>query len=96
MKEFFTQILKWKNKGESLVNSYNNTLICKVNKEIKNDYLHVLYYPLNENDIKKFNNEYNLNENKGLNDYKNLLKTHNGALLYSGAIVFLDSQKRTP
>ena len=48
MSVFYNKILNWAKKGDSLVTANGNNLICLVHKNIKDDYLHVLFYPLDK------------------------------------------------
>ena len=84
---FYKAILKWKDKGESCTNARGNELICHVHKQVKDDYLHVLFYSLDKKNQKLFDKEFNKKDNPGLRKYKDFIFEHNGAVLYSGAIV---------
>ncbi|MGN1227066.1 MAG: hypothetical protein ACI4TX_00315, partial [Christensenellales bacterium] len=86
--KFYSEILKWKDNGPSVVNSNGNELICYVHENVKDDYLHILFYPLNKNNQKQFENDFQCNHNRGLEDYSKFIFEHNGSVLYSGAIVF--------
>lgn len=86
--KFYDEILKWKNNGYSTINSKGNEFICHVHKDIKDDYLHILFYPLDKKKQKEIIKEYNIKENNGLKEYFKFIFEHNGAVLYSGAIVF--------
>lgn len=86
--KFYDNILKWKLCGDSIVNVNGNELICHVHKEIKDDYLHVLFYSLGKKMQKQFEKKFDLKKNKGLKEYSMFIFRHNGSVLYSGAIVF--------
>ena len=85
---FFEKILLWKidNKNEKTTNG--NDLICLVHEQIKNDYLHILFYPLDRKIKKDLEKQADLKNNKGLISYMDFLSEHNGGVLYSGGIVF--------
>ena len=88
MSVFYNKILNWAKKGDSLVTANGNNLICLVHKNIKDDYLHVLFYPLDKKKQKQFEEDYQIKKNKHLSDYFDFIAEHNGSVLYSGAIVF--------
>lgn len=88
MSAFYNKIMNWSKRGDSTVTSNGNNLICLVHKNIKDDYLHVLFYPLEKKKQKEFENKYQIKKNKFLKDYLNFISEHNGSILYSGAIVF--------
>ena len=89
MKKFYETILGWKNNKPSCnnVTSNGNELICNARENVKNDYLHVLFYSLKQKIVKK--EVYSLVDVKKssiLDDYIDFLSEHNGMLLYCGAI----------
>lgn len=89
MKKFYETILGWKNNKPSCnnVTSNGNELICNARENVKNDYLHVLFYSLKQKIVKK--EVYSLVDVKKssiLDDYIEFLSEHNGMLLYCGSI----------
>ena len=46
--KFINEIIKWcdRKPGYSETNAFGSRLICHVNENVKGDYLHVLYKPL--------------------------------------------------
>ena len=88
MSVFYNRILNWAKKGDSLITANGNNLICLVHENIKDDYLHVLFYPLDKKKKKQFEKDYQIKKNKHLSDYFDFIAEHNGSVLYSGAIVF--------
>jgi len=90
---FFTKLSLWKNGNTNKRTQNNNELICLVHPNIENDYLHVLFYPLDKLMKKELENILDLKHNKGLSSYIDFLSHHNGAVLYSGGIVFFGFTK---
>lgn len=93
--KFYDKIMRWKDNGFSMVNSNKNELICLVHKNVENDYLHVLFYPLSIFKQKEFEKNFDLKTNKGLYTYSKFIFEHNGAVLYSGALVFFGYTNKT-
>lgn len=79
--------MKWKQAGRSLQTKQGNDLICLVHENIPFDYLHVLFYPLRDEDKSKFEEYIKVKEYPGLTQYYDFLCEHNGCLLFSGSIV---------
>ena len=91
MKNFYEKILNWKNAKPStnVVTQNGNELICNVRDNVKNDYLHVLFYPLKEKKVKKdIDFLIRVKKSNVLDEYSKFLSCHNGMILYCGAIVF--------
>ena len=86
--EFFDKLFLWKNGSTNDKTPNGNELICLVHPNVKNDFLHVLFYPLDKKKRKEFEKDFDLKHNKGLESYIEFLSEHNGAVLYSGGIVF--------
>ena len=94
--EFFDKLLLWKNDHTNNVTTNGNELICLVHENIANDYLHVLFYPLDKRKRKELEKALDIKHNKGYSQYIDFLSEHNGGVIYSGAIVFFgftDSQE---
>ena len=93
--EFFDKLLLWKKDHTNDVTQNGNELICLVHENIANDYLHVLFYPLDKKKRKELEKTLDIKRNKGYSQYIDFLSEHNGCVIYSGAIVFFgftDSQ----
>ena len=86
--EFFDKLLLWKDGNTNDKTQNGNELICLVHPNVKNDYLHVLFHPLDKKKRKELEKGFDLKHNKGLESYIEFLSEHNGAVLYSGGIVF--------
>lgn len=93
--DFFEKILLWKKDNKNGKTANGNELICLVHEEIKNDYLHVLFYSLDKKTRRNLENIVNLKHNSGLMSYINFLSEHNGGVLYSGGIVFFGFTDKT-
>ena len=90
--KFIDEIIKWcdRKPGFSETNAFGSRLICRVNEDVKGDYLHVLYKPLSIKESKAFINELisvNKPSSNAVDAYLDFLDEANGAILYSGAIV---------
>ena len=90
--KFIDEIIKWcdRKPGFSETNAFGSRLICRVNEDVKGDYLHVLYKPLSIEESKTFIKELisvNKPSSNAVDAYLDFLHEANGAILYSGAIV---------
>lgn len=89
MERFYEKILKWKNNKpfSNNITSNGSELICNVRENIKNDYLHILFYPLKKKFVKKeIHSMVDNTKSTILEEYIKFLSMHNGMLLYCGAI----------
>ena len=91
--KFIDKIIEWcdRKPGFSKTNDFGSRLICHVNENVNGDYLHVLYKSLCDKERKTFKKDLiSINKSSGnaIDAYLDFLEEANGAILYSGAIVF--------
>ncbi len=85
---FYKTILKWKDNNSNEETKNGNQLICHVHENVQNDYLHVLFYSLDRKAKKELEKYLCDGDKRAIKQYVEFLSEHNGAVLYSGAIVF--------